>query len=138
MEVFPPVIEMRAPTPLAAPEPTSEPPLLAPSPRPTRAPTLLPAPTLRPAPMLRPAPTLRPAPLPTGNLNSIRVVSTPDGAEIFVNGTLRGKAPVTVGNLPDGTYEVKAIFKGAKPISDTVSLRGAQSAEVRFKFSVLK
>ncbi len=68
------------------------------------------------------------------NLNSLRILSQPEGAEIIVNGEVRGRAPVVLTDLENGTYEVKGSIEGFPSQGLSVELKGGQLKEVRFRF----
>ncbi len=68
------------------------------------------------------------------NLNSLRVLSQPEGAEVTVNGVVRGRAPVVLNDLENGTYEVKGRIEGYPSQGLSVELKGGQLKEVRFRF----
>ena len=67
-------------------------------------------------------------------VNSLRVISSPPGAEIFVNGVSRGMAPLTLGSLESGIYQVEARLGGKKSPVEKVELTGGELEEVRFTF----
>jgi hypothetical protein len=57
---------------------------------------------------------------------SISVTSNPTGAAISLNGNYRGTAPVTIPNLPPGTYTIRAELMGYEPQSVVSSVIAGQ------------
>lgn len=110
---------------VAAPAPTPKPtpaPAVAAAPKPAKPAEARPTPTPTPRPA-KPAkePVAESAPAPeadkAANNDPVRlvIVSNAIGAEVYVNGSLRGKAPTSV-MLPPGNYEVK-VQPADKPAS---------------------
>jgi hypothetical protein len=56
--------------------------------------------------------------------------SVPDGASLMVNGEYRGKAPLTINNLPAGTYNVTFSRFGFVALSTTVQVVQGKVSEV--------
>ena len=73
-----------------------------------------------------PSPTAEPAPAPVAVKGSLKVESQPAGAMIQVNGETKGPAPLEFGDLPLGTYEVKADLKGYDGKTQSITLSEAQ------------
>jgi eukaryotic-like serine/threonine-protein kinase len=67
-------------------------------------------------------------------VNSLRVVSTPRGATIKVNGEVKGRTPITIGSLPDGHYAVAAELEGYPTQTTSVDLKDGELREVPFAF----
>jgi hypothetical protein len=53
---------------------------------------------------------------------SLRVLSTPTGASIWVDGEEQGPAPITVEGLAPGTHIVEARAEGRPPVSERVTI----------------
>ena len=53
------------------------------------------------------------------------VTSTPPGAEVRVDGRLKGATPVTVAGLAAGQVKVEGVKEGCEPKEEQVSLRKA-------------
>jgi hypothetical protein len=61
-------------------------------------------------------------------VGSIRVSTDPDGAEVLVDGTLRGRAPLTVDSLAEGTHTI-LVRDGSGSVRRTVRVRPDETAE---------
>jgi eukaryotic-like serine/threonine-protein kinase len=72
--------------------------------------------------------------LPT-MVNSLRVLSQPDGVDVKLNGAAKGRTPLTLSQLPDGHYDVTGELDGFEPQTLAVDLRDGELREVRFKFA---
>ncbi len=66
-----------------------------------------------------PPSTEKPAPAATGTLV---VRSTPSGAGVTVNGRWRGRTPLTLGQLPLQSYDVRVVQAGYEAATESVSL----------------
>jgi serine/threonine-protein kinase len=67
-------------------------------------------------------------------VNSLRVLSQPDGVDIKLNGVAKGRTPLTLSQLPDGHYDVTGELDGFEPQTLGVELKDGELQEVRFKF----
>ena len=70
-----------------------------------------------------------PSPVPD-TTGQIIVVSTPAGAELFLDNTFRGITPVTLSDIPAGSHVVMARQAGYADASQTVTVTGGQSIPV--------
>jgi hypothetical protein len=71
------------------------------------------------------------APSPTPDTTGeILVVSTPSGAELFLDNTFRGITPATLSDIPAGSHVVMARLAGYTDASQTVTVTGGQSTPV--------
>lgn len=61
-------------------------------------------------------------PATTSGVGTIKVSSDPSGAEVYINGEMRGNAPVTVGNVPAGSVKIILNKEGLARHSTSVSL----------------
>lgn len=61
-------------------------------------------------------------PAATGGVGTIKINSDPSGAEVYVNGEMRGTAPVTVSNVPSGNVKIILNKEGLGRHSSSVSL----------------
>jgi tRNA A-37 threonylcarbamoyl transferase component Bud32 len=67
-------------------------------------------------------------------VNSLRVLSQPDGVDVKLNGVSKGRTPLTLSQLPDGHYEVTGELDGFEPQTLGVNLKDGELQEVRFTF----
>jgi hypothetical protein len=67
-------------------------------------------------------------------VNSLRVLSQPDGVDVKLNGVAKGRTPLTLSQLPDGHYDVTGELDGYEPQTLGVDLKNGELQEVRFTF----
>jgi eukaryotic-like serine/threonine-protein kinase len=67
-------------------------------------------------------------------VNSLRILSQPPGVTVRVNGDLKGRTPLTLGQLPSGHYEVTGDLEGYPQQTIGVELSDGEIREVRFTF----
>ncbi|HUE39091.1 MAG TPA: protein kinase [Candidatus Binatia bacterium] len=67
-------------------------------------------------------------------VNSLRVLSEPPGVAVKVNGEPKGRAPVTLSQLPNGHYQVTGELEGYAGQTIGVDLKNGELQEVRFRF----
>jgi hypothetical protein len=76
--------------------------------------------------------TLNPVPtqttVPPVQTGAIYAQSTPAGAAIYMNGNLQGYSPITIPNLPPGTYSLKASLSGYTPDTQLINVYTSQTA----------
>lgn len=120
--------------PVVAPPPAAPPPAATPvaaKPAPAPVPTPAPAkPTAAPTPAARPAPTASSDANPWGapaavTSGSLKVITDPDGATVYINDQQRGKTPLTV-DLPYGAYNIRVVKSGFKTEVRDVNIRVAE------------
>jgi hypothetical protein len=70
-----------------------------------------------------------PSPIPD-TTGQIMVVSTPAGAELFLDNTFRGITPATLSDIPAGSHVVMARQGGYTDATQTVTVTGGQSTPV--------
>ncbi len=70
-----------------------------------------------------------PSPIPD-TTGQIIAVSTPAGAELFLDNTFRGVTPVTLSDIPAGSHVVTVKQAGYTDASQTVTVTGGQSTPV--------
>jgi hypothetical protein len=131
--------ELEAPTatPVAALSTTSAAPTTAPAVRaethPAPAPPVAPARTAEPAPT--PSRTPRPAasasPSASGYRGALALTSSPDGAQVVLNGKMVGKTPVVLNDLPVGSRAIVVRRDGYSPWSASVRVIANQRTTVR-------
>jgi len=68
-------------------------------------------------------------------VNSLRVLSTPRGVTVSLNGEVKGRTPITVGSLPTGHYEVSGELEGYPTQTLSVDLKNGELREIRFTFA---
>jgi len=90
-----------------------------------------------PVPNESPAPVpANPAPRPAATRGRVEVSSTPVGAAVIVNGTWRGRTPLTLDRLPFGRYAIRLMLSGYKTSRHEVTLSARDSTtEVRARMS---
>lgn len=64
---------------------------------------------------------------------SLKIISYPGGAKIYINEIYRGEAPLTLSNIEVGYYKVKAIKEEVK--EETVYARPKQITSIEFSFA---
>ncbi|OPX63861.1 MULTISPECIES: PEGA domain-containing protein [unclassified Methanoregula] len=70
-----------------------------------------------------------PSPVPD-TTGQIMVVSTPAGAELFIDNTFRGITPATIPDIPAGSHVVMVRQAGYTDATQTVTVTGGQSTPV--------
>lgn len=83
-----------------------------------------------PSPVMLP-PILAPAPLPD-TTGTVDFLVDPSGAQIFVDGNLKGVAPVSI-SLPAGSHEVKVIKTGYDTLEATIDIPAGGKVPVELK-----
>jgi hypothetical protein len=73
-------------------------------------------------------PISTPTPVPPVQNGAIYAQSSPAGAAISMNGNFYGYSPVSIPNLPQGTYSMKATLNGYTPDSRLVNVYAGQTA----------
>lgn len=76
--------------------------------------------------------TLNPVPtqttVPPAQNGAIYAQSNPAGAGIYLNGNFQGYAPLTIPNLPPGTYSLKASLSGYSPDTQLIDVYSGRTA----------
>lgn len=125
--------ELEAPktTPVAALSTTSAAPAAAPAVRAEAHP--LPATDVAPAKTAEPAPTpsKTPRPAASGYRGALALTSSPDGAQVVLNGKVVGKTPVVLNDLPVGSRAIVVRRDGYSPWSASVRVIANQRTTVR-------
>ncbi len=75
-----------------------------------------------------------PPPAEKTKQGSLKIESSPGGGQIFVDGTLRGKTPLTL-TLPQGKYEVRLTLSGHHDWEAQVELREETETPLLVRFS---
>ena len=121
------------PTPVAALSATSAAPAVRAEAHPAPAPPVAPAKTAEPA--LTPSKTPRPAanslPPASGYRGALALTSSPDGAQVVLNGKVVGQTPVVLNDLPVGSRAIVVRRDGYSPWSASVRVIANQRTTVR-------
>jgi hypothetical protein len=72
--------------------------------------------------------TLPPA-SPAAGYGSLAVTTSPPGAQVYVDGTLRGITPATIPGLSSGTHAIILKMDGFQDLATTIMINGGQTAE---------
>ena len=67
---------------------------------------------------------------PVPNPALIAIDSTPQGADIYVDGNFNGETPYAVGGLSPGTHQVVLVFPGYAPYTANVTVQAGQTASI--------
>ncbi len=76
------------------------------------------------------APIAAPAAAPAGPIGSLRVVTTPVGATVTVDGAVRGTSPLRLRNLTLAEHTIGISMDGFEPAEQRVRLTGRKAAQV--------
>lgn len=60
----------------------------------------------------------------------LKVITTPEEADVFVNGSPRGKTPLTLEDLAPGTYQVRIEAEGCPAIQESVEVEADKEAKL--------
>ncbi len=72
-----------------------------------------------------------------GLVGALYVTTTPPGATIYVNGSVRGVSPCGVPDVGIGQVEVRAVRQGYAPATSTVDVKGKQTLHVQLELQEL-
>jgi hypothetical protein len=73
-------------------------------------------------------------PPPTGSLS---ITSRPEGAEVYLDDDFRGRTPLTLENLPPGSYRLKVILEGYEDWERSVVVRAGVITSVMAELTAL-
>ncbi|MDP3562923.1 MAG: PEGA domain-containing protein [Methanoregula sp.] len=73
-------------------------------------------------------PIATPTTVPPVQNGAIYAQSSPAGAAIYMNGNYYGASPITLPNLPPGTYSMKASISGYTPDTQLINVYAGQTA----------
>ncbi len=73
-------------------------------------------------------PIYTPTTVPPVQNGAIYAQSSPAGAAIYMNGNYYGYSPITIPNLPPGTYSMKASISGYTPDTQLINVYSGQTA----------
>ncbi len=66
-------------------------------------------------------------------LGFISVITTPEGADIYVNGDLRGKTPKTFENIASGDYDIRLVKEGFRTVKRKIKFTDNYSVQFDLK-----
>lgn len=66
---------------------------------------------------------------------SLDITTIPSSAAIFLNGKMKGKSPLTLQEIPTGSYQIKAVMDGYLPFEKTVDLKYKKSGKVEMSLT---
>ncbi len=91
---------------------------------------LIPAPTTTATTQVQPTgTTTSQQTTPAGGVGSLAVTTTPSGAQVYVDGVLKGITPATIPGLPAGTHVLLLKMDGFQDLSTTITVTPGQTAE---------
>ena len=73
--------------------------------------------------------TSQPTGTPAVQYGSLAVSTSPQGAQVYIDGELRGITPATIPGLPAGTHAILLKMDGFEELSTTVIITAGQTAE---------
>lgn len=71
--------------------------------------------------------------VPLQTYGSMVIDSTPEGADVYVDGNYQGTSPVTVAALTEGTHEVELHLAGYEVLTDTENVYNGQGTTVNLQ-----
>lgn len=77
-----------------------------------------------------PTPPIYPSPTPTPTTGFISVSSIPSRADIYLDGIYKGKTPMIIEEVEEGTYTITLKRTGCQDSSQTISVRGGDTTNV--------
>jgi PEGA domain-containing protein len=75
----------------------------------------------------RPQPAIAPVTVHDG---AIEIMSRPRDAQVFLDGTLVGRAPMSIPNVPEGMHQVRVELDGFSPWVASVRVKGGSRARI--------
>lgn len=121
----------REPSAARAPQTTDAKVASVPSAAPTTKRAPIPSSRTRVAASTRPTPTRPLAVAPTTALSgAIEIVSRPRDAQVFLDGVLVGRAPMSIPDVSEGTHEVRVQLDGFHPWVAPVRVKGGSRARL--------
>ena len=72
--------------------------------------------------------------VPEPRRGTLSVASTPSGAEVYVDGALRGRTPLSL-SLPEGRYGVEVRLSGYEPYRATVQVRRGETTRLEVRLN---
>jgi len=75
--------------------------------------------------------------VPEPRQGTLAVTSTPSGAEVYLNGALRGRTPLSLA-LPEGRYEVELRLSGYEPHRTRVEVRRGETTRLDVRLNPIR
>ncbi len=73
----------------------------------------------------------KPAP-PAAGTGSLRIVSSPEGASLFVDDSEQGTTPASLDSLKPGRYRLRLQLQGYNPVTGTIDISAGSAVEKRY------
>ena len=73
--------------------------------------------------------TVQPTTAPVGEYGSLSVMTSPQGAQVFVDGELRGITPTTIPGLSSGKHAVLLVVPGYLDLNTTITVGAGKTTE---------
>jgi hypothetical protein len=67
-------------------------------------------------------------PLPPGESGSLSVTTTPAGAQVYVDGAMKGVTPATIPGLSAGTHAVRLVMAGYSDLNTTITVDAGRTS----------
>ena len=83
------------------------------------------------------APVSQPTPQVATEVGTIIIGSSPEGAEVTLNGELRGLTPLTLSDLAPGEYQLELRLTDYQPLTETITVRANETTELSKSLSAL-
>jgi hypothetical protein len=120
----------KPPTPIPAPAPTVTP---SATPTPEAASRIVAEPTPLPVATPTPEPEVVATTAPPAQTGFLTLYSSPDNAEVVIDGTVLGRTPLQEYELPVGTYTVKFVHEGQASEFE-ITITAGETTEYTHKF----
>ncbi|MCS7201441.1 MAG: PEGA domain-containing protein [Dictyoglomus sp.] len=63
-------------------------------------------------------------------LGMINVFSNPSGAEVYIDRVYRGKTPLSLSDVPSGTYDIRVVLSGYEEYFERISLSPGETKQI--------
>jgi len=70
-------------------------------------------------------------------VGALRILSTPPGAQVLINGMPQGHTPLELNELEVGATVIQVEAEGFKPYSETINIQGGKSSVIQANLEVL-
>jgi len=75
--------------------------------------------------------------MPQSNTIKAFIFSTPDEAELYIDGQLKGETPLGILSLSSGEHSFKLLKEGYAPLKKTLDIQSAKKANIEFRMNRL-